>query len=193
MNQQVAENNKSYPAIVEYGGEKAEWFVMRFLYNDQPQVRTLLAQKGFETFCPMKQILTFRCGRKVREFVPAIRDLFFVHSLKSELDPYVARFANFQYRYKTGGKYREPLTVPEKQMNDFIAITGQAVNPLYFSPQELDLAKGSRIRLIGGPMDGYEAILLKVKGARAKRMIVDIPDTLYAAVEVKPDYIQLLD
>lgn len=77
-------------------------------------------------------------------------------------------------------------------MNDFIAAVESSDNPLYFSPDEVDLSKGTRVRLIGGAMDGRECTLLKVKGARSRRLIVEIPGTLIAAVEVHPDLIEVI-
>lgn len=170
-----------------------QWFAMRFLYNGQPATRKQLEDNGIETFCPMKTVVTTdRKGRKIKNTIPVVRDLYFVHSTRAELDPYVAANPYFQYRFKIGGSYREPIVVPENQMSVFIEAVRSSRNPLYFTPQELNIEKGTRIRLIGGNLDGYEGILLKVKGARAKRLLVEIPNTLIAAVEVSPDLVEIL-
>jgi hypothetical protein len=49
-----------------------------------------------------------------------------------------------------------------------------------------------RIRIVGGNMDGYEGKLLSVRGSRVKRLLVELSTYLVAAVEVNPEYIQLL-
>ena len=46
---------------------------------------------------------------------------------------------------------------------------------------------GRMIRIEGGPLDGYEGRLLSIRGARVKRLIVEIPGLLVAAVEVDPE------
>lgn len=51
---------------------------------------------------------------------------------------------------------------------------------------------GRMIRIEGGPLDGYEGRLLSIRGARVKRLIVEIPGLLVAAVEVDPEYIRFL-
>ena len=51
---------------------------------------------------------------------------------------------------------------------------------------------GRMIRIEGGPLDGYEGRLLSIRGSRVKRLIVEIPGLLVAAVEVDPVYIRLL-
>ena len=170
-----------------------QWYVLRFLYRDQPQVRERLRQNGIKIFTPTKTVVTVRHGRRIRMQVPVIWDLLFVCSTRTELDPYVRACPYVQYKYKLGGKYCEPIVVPERQMNEFIAAVESTENPIYLTPDEVDLSKGSRVRLIGGPMDGLECTLLKVKGARAKRLIVEIPDTLIAAIEVQPDLIEIIN
>ena len=51
---------------------------------------------------------------------------------------------------------------------------------------------GRMIRIEGGPLDGYEGRLLSIRGSRVKRLIVEIPGLLVAAVEGDPEYIRLL-
>ena len=52
---------------------------------------------------------------------------------------------------------------------------------------------GKAVRIVGGPLDGYEGRLLKLQGSRIKRMFVELPDQLIVAVEVQPEFIQLLE
>ena len=66
-------------------------------------------------------------------------------------------------------------------------------SPRYFLVEELTPAMyGRMIRIEGGPLDGYEGRLLSIRGSRVKRLIVEIPGLLVAAVEVDPEYIRLL-
>ena len=63
----------------------------------------------------------------------------------------------------------------------------------YFLPNELTRAMyGRKIRIIGGYLDGYEGHLLSLRGSRTKRLLVELPSWLVAAVEVQPEYVQLL-
>ena len=101
--------------------------------------------------------------------------------------------SKFQFIYKKGGMENEPIIVPEKQMEDFINACEHSEKPLYFRPDELNLAKGTKIRIIGGLLNGTEGTLLKVSGARSKRLVVSIPGTLNVAVEVSPDLIEVIE
>ena len=59
----------------------------------------------------------------------------------------------------------------------------------YYRPDEITSDMCSRkIRLIGGKLEGYEGYLLSVRGSRSKRLLVELPGLLAAAVEVEPEY-----
>lgn len=51
---------------------------------------------------------------------------------------------------------------------------------------------GRKVRIMGGMLDHYEGRLLSVKGMRKRRLIVELPGLITAAVEVEPDYIQII-
>lgn len=88
-----------------------------------------------------------------------------------------------------GGKRHNPLIVPEDQMDAFIKAVEASKNPLFISQDDIDMRKGTRVRIVKGPLSGFEGIVIKVKGAKAKRFIVEIPNTLAVAVEVSPNMI----
>ena len=168
------------------------WYVLRFLYRNQPKVRKLLENDGIETFSPMKCVSRIENGRRTLKYDYAIWDLFFVHSSKKIIDPYVNRFENLQYKFQSGGKQHNPMIVPDKQMSDFIKAIESSKKPLYFAPHEIDLLGGECIRIIGGTLNGYVGKFVKVKGSRQKRLIIELSGMLCAAVEVEPDLVEVL-
>ena len=62
-------------------GKRICWFVMRDLKRTNAKLPAykLLEDEHFEVFTPMKERLSIRGGKRVREKVPFIQDLFFVH------------------------------------------------------------------------------------------------------------------
>ena len=74
-------------------------------------------------------------------------------------------------------------------MTRFIRAVSSSENPKYFMPGELTEA----VRIIGGPLNGYEGNLLKIRGSRIRRLIVELPNFITAGVEVQPEYIQFID
>ena len=69
----------------------------------------------------------------------------------------------------------------------------EEVTAKYYRPEEITPAmRNRRIRIIGGPLHGYEGSLVSVRGTTVKRLLVELPMLLAAAVEVEPEFIQLL-
>lgn len=151
-----------------------------------------LEENGMEVFTPMKWRIAIRRGKRIREKIPAISDLLFVHDRRSAIDTWVAQIPTLQYRYLRGG-YCQPMTVQTKEMDQFIHAVQNSEDPCYYQPGELTSAMcGRMIRIIGGPLDGYEGHLLTVRGSRKRRLIVELSALLSVGVEVNPEYIQLL-
>lgn len=176
----------------EPDNQQKVWYVMRSLYRTELRTQALLQKAGIRSFIPVKETIVTSGGRRKRAKVPSVSNLIFVHSTQKELRPFTSSDSRFQYTFKKGGIQNEPIIVPDNQMDDFIRICENTSRPLYFSPDEINLAKGTRIRIIGGPLNGCEGILLKVSGARAKRLVVSIQDTLSVAAEVSPDLIEVI-
>ena len=103
-----------------------------------------LAEARIEVFTPMKWLLKTKHGRRIREQVPVIPDLLFVCETRSVLDPIVDKTPTFQYRFRKGGAYREPMVVPDADMERFIRAIEASDDPKYFLPEELTPAMYGR-------------------------------------------------
>lgn len=152
-----------------------------------------LGNAGLEAYTPMTQMIMTIGGRRQRRDVPVIQDLLFVHETRETLDPYVAKFPTLQYRYLFGKTMNEPMTVRNEEMERFIFAVGNTESPKYYMPGELTASMyGKTVRIMGGVLDQYEGRLLSVKGMRKRRLIVELPGLITAAVEVEPDFIQII-
>ena len=174
--------------------DRLQWFVMRDLKRRNAKLPAYKQLDGMveEVFTPMVWKLVTRHGKRVKEQVPFMQDLLFVHSTRQAVDPIVEKYDTVQYRYVRGG-YKIPMTVREADMQRFIDAVNSTENPQYYKPEEItpDMI-GRKVRIVGGPLDGYEGNLQKMQGARVKRLFVEIPNLLAAAVEVQPEYILFL-
>ena len=169
------------------------WFVMRDLKrcNAKQPAYKLFKDLGMEVFTPMVWKLSVKHGKRCREEVPFIQDLLFVNGTRLAVDPIVEKYNTVQYRYLRGG-YKIPMTVRESDMQRFIHAVQSSENPCYYTPEEISSDMiGRKVRIVGGPLDGYEGYLQKIQGAHVKRLFVELPSLLAAAVEVQPEYIQL--
>ena len=93
------------------------WYVMRDLKRANAKVPAykLLEEMKMEVFVPMKWHLVTRKGMRIREKVPFIQDLLFVHETQNNLDAVVEKIPTLQYRWLRG-TWREPMTVADTDM-----------------------------------------------------------------------------
>ena len=170
------------------------WFVMRDLKrrNAKCPAYQMLGDLGLEVFTPMVWKVVTREGKRVRQKVPFMQDLLFVHESRKVLDPIVERTDTLQYRFLRDGR-RTPMTVREGDMERFMKAVETADRHYFYAPQEItpDMV-GKRVRIVGGPLDGYEGNLQRLQGSHVKRLFVELPNLLTAAVEVQLEYMQIV-
>lgn len=172
-----------------------QWFVMRDLKRRTSNSLAVhnLAKAGLEVFTPMTQMIMKIGGKLQRRDVPVVQDLLFVHEAKKTLDPVVEKTQTLQYRYQRGKSKDEPMMVRNEEMERFIFAVSETETPIYYKPGELTPAMyGKSVLIHGGRLDGYEGRLLSIKGMRKRRLIVELPGLMAAAVEVEPDFIHFV-
>lgn len=171
------------------------WYVMRDLKRRTSNSLAIheLAKAGLEVFTPMTQMVMKIGGKLQRRDVPVIQDLLFVHESKEQLDSIVERTSTLQYRYQRGKTINEPTTVGNEEMERFIYAINKTESPIFYKPGELTSSMyGKSVKIVGGSLNGYKGCLLSVKGMRKRRLIIEIPELMAAAVEVEPDFIQFV-
>lgn len=172
--------------------EKVSWFAMRVTYRRELKVKEVLDSEGIENYVPVHQTIRLRRSRRVKETVPVVRGIVFVHATLSEIQRVKTPLPYFQYM--TNRRTGEKIIVPDDQMRLFIAVTSMGnENLLYFGGDELNLAKGTRVRVTGGDFEGYEGIFLKVKGARDRRVVISIEGVIAVALAtISPEFIEVI-
>ena len=171
------------------------WYAMRDLSRRHAKYTayTWLTAMGFEVFTPMIRKLVVEKGLRKSKEEPFMQDLLFVHDTRERLNPMVRKIENLQYRYIHGG-YREPMVVPDADMERFIHAVKSSRLPKFFRSDEItqDMC-GQYVRIVGSALDGYEGHLIQISGSKYKRLMVALPNFLTAAVEVLPEYIEVLE
>lgn len=174
--------------------KEVRWYVMRDLKRTGTKLPAykLLEGKKMEVFVPMKWHLVTRKGVRVREEVPFIQDLLFVHETRKNLDAVVKKIPTLQFRWLRN-TWREPMVVVDADMERFIRVVNATESSKYYLPEEITPAMyGRKIRIVGGPFNGYEGSLLTTRGSKVKRLLVELKELLVVGVEVAPEYIQLI-
>lgn len=182
----------SADAMVPQIPEKIQWFAMRVTYRRELKAKKNLDAEGIENYIPMRWSSRIRHGRKVRELVPVVRGLVFVRTVLSDIQRVKQKMPYLQYivDHRSGAK----IVVPEDQMKLFIAVTGTYDDKLlWFGEDEVNLAAGTRVRIVAGEFEGYEGIFLKVKGARDKRVVIAIEGVIAVALAtISPELIEVI-
>lgn len=179
-----------------HNDEQIYWFVMRDLKRSNAKLPAYkqLRSENIEVFTPMKWRLRTKDGKRIREEIPFIQDLLFVHGSRDAIDPIVRKTPTLQYRFSKGDGYCNPMTVPNDDMERFIHAINASDNPKYYLPDEItpDMCRRS-IHIVGGSLDGYVGKLLTVRGSKTKRLLVELPGFFSASVVVNPDFIEFID
>lgn len=175
--------------------DEIKWYVMRVYKREAQAEEALSSSYGLEHFiAKMYKVRTYH-GKKTRVLVPAIPNVIFVHSNRKGIREFKEYFSGLQYCFRHSVDGRDyPLVVADKDMNAFITVAKQMEEDIvYHNPDEIELSKGDKVRVHGGPFDGLEGTLLKVKGKRSKRVVVKL-DGLVAisAAEISPDLIEVI-
>ena len=182
------------PPVNPASDDISRWFVMRDLSRSNAKLPAweMLRARHIRHFTPLVWRMASRGGKQAPKQVPYIQDLIFVYGTREVLDPLVERVRTFQYRYLRH-TWREPMTVPDQDMERFIRAVESTHSPRYYTPEEVTPEMRNRpVCIVGGPLDGYTGTLVTVRGSKRKRLLVEIPMLLAAAVEVEPEYIKLL-
>jgi transcription antitermination factor NusG len=172
--------------------EEPQWFVLK-ASRKETQALNVLEKGRIRTFCPMVQNDMTIHGKKTIVERPLIPNTLFAFAPFRILNDIRNTHTFITYAYKkVEGKYKI-LQVPIREMERFIDSSTKMKNDItYFHPEEVELHKGDRVRIVGGLFDGYEGTLLKAKG-RAKRMFLINFEMLGAlGTHIEPQYIRVI-
>lgn len=187
-------SSESVPAMGYRKETDLHWFVMRDLKRSNAKMPAyqMLGNMGIKVFTPMVWKVVVRHGKRIPQEVPFMQDLLFVHESYKVLSPIVERVGTLQFRFLRDGE-RTPMTVRDADMDRFIKAVEAAENPCFYAPNDIKPSMvGKYVRIIGGLLNGYEGRLLKLQGSRIKRLFIELPNLLTAAVEVQPEFIQIM-
>lgn len=167
---------------------------MRVTYRRELSVKDKLEAEGIECFCPMRYEVQTVGRRKVRSHVPAVHNLLFVRAGEERLKEFKSRVPYLQYMTRPLDGKNRIITVPDRQMAQFMAVASAENDKLiYLIPEEINLAKGTKVRIIGGAFNNVEGIFVKVKGGRSRRVVLLVEGvTAVALTEVSPDLLEVL-
>lgn len=170
------------------------WYAVRVTYSRELSLKNYLDKENIENFIPMRYEYVTRNERRVRKLVPAIHNLVFVRSTRARMDEIKNNpVLNLPIRYIMNRETHLPIVIPDAQMRSFILVAGtydEAV--IYVEPEELNLAKGTKVRITGGVFEGAVGEFVRLRHDR--RVVVNIEGVMAVATTfIHPSLVEPID
>lgn len=194
------------PGTNERTNEPPHWYVLTIRRSSTQTCDRLAAhvdefnvqsQTHMECFAPTFTDMAARSNRGGYRRKPLLYNYIFIKGTLQELRRFHA--AHPTCNLIPIGAKREAATdyryVPDEEMAHFMRIAQAYENAIpCFSPSEIDLEHGDRVRIIGGQFSGVEGILLSQQGRDGGRVIVKITDMLAVeTLDIRPEYLQVIE
>lgn len=173
-----------------------QWFAMSATYARELKAKEFFEKEKIECFVPMRyEISKDSKHNAIRRLVPAINNLIFVHTTRSQIQALKSQIPYLHYLIKTIDAKNIPITIPEVQMQHFISVCNTYNEKLrYLSPDEVNLKKGTRVRIAGGAFDGVEGVFVKLVAGRKKQVVVMIEGIIGVMLtHISDGYIQVIE
>lgn len=171
------------------------WYVMRAYKSERRAVEMLSSQRGLPHFVARRPAVRSLGGRKTVSYEPVIPSLVFVRASQRQIVDFKQNVYNqLQFVTWKNADNVTYLTVPDRQMDDFIAVCEQREKEVIFHrPGEVEIERGRRVRVHGGPFDKVEGVFVKMVHRRNRRLVVILPGVIAASVEISPDFLEIID
>lgn len=171
------------------------WYVFAVSYRKEMELQDELSADGFNTYIPMRFCLRQYRGRKSRQLLPAIAGLVFVKGGREQLLEFrnLSRLKDYIFlkSHIMSDGTRKYIQVREDDMENFRKLNDiKGAKLTYYKPEELNIEKGSKIKIKDGPFEGITGVVQKLPGKRGQYLVVSLPDVAIAAVSIKPQYVE---
>lgn len=149
------------------------WYVLRASYGRENRAYNHIVEDG--TFCYIAKRYTRKIvnGKQKKVLETLIPNLLFVYTTEEKAEEYVKRtptlsFLSYYYdHFKTtrGGGYNPPLTISDKEMENFIIATCSCNEHLKFvNKEQCHFKGGETVKVIDGLFKGVEGRVARVLG-----------------------------
>ncbi len=152
-----------------------EWYVMRVTYQRELVAQRLLDGMGVKSFVPTMKVKRRKVGGGTywREEAKVHNYIFVYATLPDIQNIKTTKITYLRYMMGKGEDGRPvPQFVPQKQMEDFMAVCRS--EGVKYLDADIDLRKGDRVRIVGGPLKGVEGVYTKTSGRHERRVVVRI-------------------
>lgn len=172
---------------MEIGPNDEAWYAMRVTYGRELKIQAAMKGK-FETFIPKCYKTVERFGKRHYELTSCISNLLFIYGTRNQIEEERQKQAEIKNDKKWHllnfimNHENKMITVPNKQMEDFIRISNLPVEEIIpLDIREGESLTGQRVKVIDGPLVGIEGFIKRIEGN--KRVVVTIDGILATALK----------
>lgn len=159
-----------YPDVAittnENSSPESNWYALKVFYNKVFDLRDALAPLVDETYVPLASAIVERGGVRKKVERPLVSSLLFVRArpeLASGMQPLIEGRAMMYTRHDANGR-REPVVIPEREMNIFMLVTSRGQSGVEYIGDDLPrYHSGDRVKVIDGPFKGSEGHIVRIK------------------------------
>lgn len=160
--------------------EVRRWYALRVTYGREKKTYDALVGK-VEAFCPMITTVKLIEGKRKTVEESRLPNIFFVRGTEDEVKSYVydnVKFPHlrFYYRYFHEGArmLKEPLVVPDDQMESFRIICAAEASDVILVPSGVcKFEKGQAVRVIDGKFKGVTGKVARYQGQQRVAVVID--------------------
>ena len=158
---------------VEYTHDASkQWFVFRASYGRVDKAYDYIVEDGAYAYVAKREVVKDVQGKRKRVLEPLIPNLIFVYTTEKTAYLYAKdtpelSYLSFYYNHfrKTDDQKNPPLTIPYKEMENFIRATSTHDQHLLFvDPARCHFKSGELVRVTEGAFKGVEGKVARVSG-----------------------------
>ncbi|MGM9817330.1 MAG: UpxY family transcription antiterminator [Lepagella sp.] len=172
--------------------QRRHWFALRATYGRELRAHDYLVSQNVETYCPTIATTRIVRGERKRVVVSRLPNIFFARGTEEEIKAHVydnihLPYLRFYYRYfhRNGVPVKEPLIVPDDQIDSLRIICEAEATDVLLLPSEVTKFKsGQPVRIIDGPFQGVVGKVARYQGQQ--RVAITIEGMLTIATAYIP-------
>ncbi len=164
--------------------EQRHWYIVRATYSREMAVKRYFDRLKVRSYIPMRYVETELNGRRRLVLRPIVHNLVFVRITQAWLQK-IRQASPLTVGLYYDRQSREPAVVPDKEMDDFIYVTGGRFEDTeLIDLQQERLEEGDRVRITEGIFKGIEGEYLRYKSKQ--RVVVKVQGLLAVATAEIP-------
>lgn len=173
--------NRISPVAPIADANDVHWYALRTTYTHDQDAYDYLLQHGVEVYMPKMKQVYLRDGKRATKEVNRIPNVFFAHARLHDLEAFVfdnvhLPYLRFYYHTHHVGDVvrREPLVVPDKQMQSFMIVCGTLAPDVLMVPQQVqNFSKGEHVVVTEGDFQGVEGYVARWHGQQRVAVVIE--------------------